>query len=115
MTDAPDDWQKRNDAYLAAALAMVRARLDALLPPPSLSAPAPTTVAPAGGPPWGGIFGRLARGASGARQILLPSPASYTASADAIGEALTAASGGDPPPALLILAQRFGLSDFERD
>lgn len=132
-------WHARNDEYLGAALADLRCRLDKLVRTRFGSAqgaaPRPEQVGsslppePASEPSEGksGILAGLFRRASGlgdnSSQItrLLPAsspapgaPAPEGLAAD-IAKRLAQASQGEPPPALLMLARQFGLSDFERD
>lgn len=129
---ADANWEARNQAYLSAALAWVLRRIDARLEPapvPLRPAPAPAP-APATHPhriePLGRGLGRLffhphpAPVRAHAR-IVLPAPdtgASAQARADRerdAAAALAQASRGDPSPALVELADRFGLDGFERD
>ncbi|HEV7858536.1 MAG TPA: ATP-binding protein [Pyrinomonadaceae bacterium] len=120
-----DRWHKGNEEYLAAALHWLRLRLlrqggqekPALIlntsaPEPSHAAapkrrfhwrqqPSPSTTGPTTSPP-----------------LQLP-PAQLDLVTDEMvaeaASAMAAAEAVEPPPALLILAQRFGLSRFERD
>ncbi len=98
-----DRWQEGNDTYLAAALDWLRLRLTRQARPPDEAAPA----APE----------RLAGGRLFGRKPSLPTPSEQANRAD---EARAAAAMSDaedmnPPPALVILSQRFGLSRFERE
>jgi hypothetical protein len=128
MTVAIEEWQERNAEYLGAALAQLRLRLSAAAQPtPTMAMPMSqgsreATTEPAPPPverkPWD--FFRRASPALGSAppelQLLPPAEPSAAASAsEAIAARLRAASEGDPPPALLMLANRLGLSDFERD
>lgn len=112
-----EDWQARNDAYLGAALADLRRRLEraaqaAQAPaqrPAASPAPSEPPRAPARGPlaflrrsPHPAIAGPGEQPLPGAEPTPLPPEAAFDA------------ADGDPPPALVMLAQRFGLSDFER-
>ncbi len=92
-------WQANNDKYLSAALAWLRLRLQRLAPPPP--APAP--------PERSGFLGL--------GQQEPPPPAKRVTHAQIVQaeKTMDAAAGIDPPPALLILGQRFGLSPFERE
>jgi hypothetical protein len=92
-----EKWQQANETYLAAALAWLRLRLTppAELPPPSA----------------GRLFGRK-------RPVLaLPALADQATDAE-VAQATTAmaeAEATEPPPALVILSQRFRLSRFEQE
>jgi ATP-dependent 26S proteasome regulatory subunit len=127
MTD-PAQWQTGNEEYLALALTWLRLRLawhvaserpPILLPPSSLETEASPAVeqsrwrflrrhTPA---PLQPLAMSMTRG------LLPPAPAD-TVTAERVAQAATAmaeAEEMDPPPALIIAAQRFGLSRFERD
>jgi hypothetical protein len=132
-------WHARNDEYLGAALADLRNRLDKLArarfgnagPAATrtdhLQAPLPPEPVPdqaeAKSGILSGLFRRGANPAEGSAQLtrLLPAspPAPGAPPPDAnaadIARRLAQASQGEPPPALLMLARQFGLSDFERD
>ena len=126
-----ESWQARNAEYLGAALAALRQRLQAAVAiSRAMAAPQRTDQEPA--PPQPevrqaaagdrgpfGLFRRRAGSdtAAGGEVPLLASPASPTIAvpADDAGRRMAAASEGDPPPALLMLARRLGLSDFDRD
>ncbi|MEU6066881.1 ATP-binding protein [Streptomyces sp. NPDC047082] len=98
-------WEEANSRYLKASLAWLRARLEALSRIPD--APEPTD----GGrrrPPWR------------ERRPELPTAAPALADTGVLGRLAAAreAAAADPdtaPPALVQLADRFGLTDFERD
>ena len=134
MTDA---WLDGNNAYLAASLAWIRARLKLVAPPDAESAPAPTPppspAAVAGKtsatrPPtrlfgWSLGGGRpqpppptavAAAPSPGPPQAALPMPDLHKEAAEA-ATAREAAANSDPPPALILLERRLGLSPFERD
>lgn len=122
-SDHADDWFARNDAYLGAALAALRHRFDAAAraaqareaaaQPPAPEAAAAPEQKPS--PRTARSFFRLpAAGAQGAPLLASPAPAIDTP-ADDVAQRLAAASEGEPAPALLQLARRLGLSDFERD
>ena len=133
-----DSWLDDNQRYLAASLQWLRLRLQQLAPAPAAApaasvvavvaapAPAPATV-PAPMPPrsW---FGQKAASsppsiASAAApaivaEALVPAPPATMRDAQALAKAATerdAAARCEPPPALVLLAQRFRLSPFERD
>jgi hypothetical protein len=110
-------WQEANDRYLEAALAWLRPRLESLAPsaPPSRQAPSP---APASRARW--TFFRASTtppepAAPGApeREAETPMAARIEAARAAMESAARVADG--PPPALLLLAERLGLSVFERE
>ena len=89
-------WQEANEAFLAAAMAWLRLRMQDL----AESAPRDTA-----GSLVGSLFARRA-GASGGSVS--------QADIDRAASALAAAEARDPPPALPGLARRFGLSRFEQ-
>jgi hypothetical protein len=133
--DGELEWQARNGQYLAAALRWLRLRLQRQVSPqrsPVILGPAPEaapTSAPAeesGGRP----VGRRSRRARQASEVapeggrvpvgmLPPGPPWDTAPAsdedEAAKEMEVAASSMDPPPALVLLGQRLGLSRFEQE
>jgi hypothetical protein len=102
MTD-PTQWQQNNDAYLSAALAWLRLRLQQLAEP---SAPAT-------------LLARQKRFSWFNRRKLIPQISDVVrVTGPAIEEAakaMVAAERVDPPPALHLLGQQFGLSRFERE
>ena len=105
MTD-PADWQQGNDAYLSAAHAWLRLRLERLVEWEQLPMP-PITSAAAPAEP-----------ALSAPTVLALPPASEAVTEQQIAEAaeaMKAAELMDPPPALILLAQRLGLTRFERE
>lgn len=127
MTDLAQ-WQRGNEEYLSLALSWLRLRLAwhaaserpaIALPPSSLETEDVPTAEQAR---W--RFLRRQAPApvrplvmSMARALLPPAPAD-TVTAEQVARAATAMAEAqkiDPPPALIIAAQRFGLSRFERD
>jgi hypothetical protein len=115
MTDFVQ-WQTNNERYLSAALAWIRLRLERLAPQ---SAPIMTLTSPKSEPAASSFVERLL-----GRSALEPvpdHPALPAAPAEALRNgqirqakaAVVAAEAIDPPPAALILSQRFGLSRFE--
>ncbi|HEX4953036.1 MAG TPA: ATP-binding protein [Thermoanaerobaculia bacterium] len=113
-------WQEANDRYLEAALAWLRPRLESLAPaapaPHGPSSPAPAPPAPAAR--W--TFFRPSSAAptpapadAPAREPETPLDARIARAHAAMEEASQPAEG--PPPALLLLAKRLGLSTFERE
>ena len=127
MTDLAQ-WQRGNEEYLALALTWLRLRLawnvmpeksTILLPPSSLETQASPEVEQ---PRWRFLRRPAAAPAqrlamSVTRALLPPAPAD-TVTGEQVAQAATAMAEAekiDPPPALIIAAQRFGLSRFERD
>ncbi|HEY9102454.1 ATP-binding protein [Chitinimonas sp.] len=107
------DWHDANNRYLAASLQWLRLSLLALVPPEAAAA-APDSAGPVKAPGLLDWFRRGDKGETPPLQKALPPPSSADRLAQAAEERL-AAGRCDPPPALLQLAERFGLSDFERD
>ncbi len=107
-------WQESNERYLSAALAWLRLRLERLAPTPS-SGIASTSPVPASPSFVNRLLGRSP--AQPSPDVPALPAASPTAINDAqltqAAEAVSAAENVDPPPAALILSQRFGLSRFE--
>jgi hypothetical protein len=122
MSDETDAWLERNNAYLAAALAhlreLLRAQIGSTLSSQTPDSTALTKVGDTETANWGNLnpFRRRSP-ANAVPQVLLLTaaegvdPPAVTAAAERLAEA----GRGDPPPALLMLAGRLGLSDFERD
>jgi hypothetical protein len=119
---SPDEWLEANNHYLAASLQWLRLRLrrlvpEVLVPAASEASATPAAAAPAAEPP--GLFRRWL----GARPAETPEVRLLTqGTPQPLEEQITAAAAEretaarmDPPPALLLLAERFGLSAFERD
>jgi len=112
------EWQQGNERFLSAALAWLRLRLEraahASSQPGLTHAAAPTADAP---PLRRRIFRRNSDPAAPKPAVLMLPPARVSAEQIADAEALMeeTAAGMSPPPALVLLAQRFGLSRFERD
>jgi len=126
MTDLAQ-WQRGNEEYLGAALVWLRLQLALRT---SLQEPALLSMLPVAPPPepvdesprWRFLWkqspvasptasGRLPR-------ALLPPVPFNVVTEDQVQEAaaaMAAAERTDPPPALIMTAQRFGLSRFERD
>jgi hypothetical protein len=122
---SPDAWLEGNNRYLAASLQWLRLRLRRLAAdePPSPRRVSPAGDRPAEKVPRPGLLGRLlGRAPSGMEPASVPIPvpaatarAPVTKDIRAAQSARDQAAGMDPPPALLLLAERFGLSAFERD
>jgi len=107
MSDELNEWHKHNDEYLAAALAWLRLRLAARIEGRPRPAPVPAPAAPA--PSTGSLFTWMEGEAEE-----LPAPVAATPETRA-ARAMAAAEEADPPPALVILADRLGLSRFEQE
>ena len=101
MTEDQLRWEEQNEAYLAAALNWLRLRLERLAGPENPpSAPAPPA------PPRSGFFSR--REERPAALLAAPGGPSDADIEKAAAE-MAATEAVDPPPALVILARRFGL------
>lgn len=121
MIDAAE-WQRNNEAYLAAAFNWLRLRLELLAPPPSViiqNAPQQIVSPLVEERRWG--FFRQSKTA-----VEMPTPIAQIGTSLSEGEILNAqieeaaaaldeAAKAEPPPALVILSERLGLSSFERD
>jgi hypothetical protein len=120
MTPEYEQWLAANDDYLALALGWLRTRLDQLIqdaagPPSTILAPVP---APSPGPRPRPVLGRLFPGSAAAPLKRLPAPAPSTGGPQdsepvAPPQAMIDAEQADPPPALMMLAHRMGLTRFE--
>jgi hypothetical protein len=120
-----DRWHKGNEEYLAAALHWVRLRLlrhGAQEKPPIIlnthTPEPPPAQAPKRRFQWRQQSGSSTTGPTTSPQLQLPPAQLDLVTDEQIAEAasaMAAAEEVEPPPALLILAQRFGLSRFERD
>lgn len=121
------EWEHRNHAYLLAAIAWIRRRIDVRLSaPPSVPAlPLAATVAGAApatgsGFAFGQLFARQptrmpARMPGLSAPEVLTGPATLEQAERDAAQALAEASAGAPPPALVALSQSLGLTAFERD
>lgn len=118
-------WQQGNACYLASALNWVRLRLEAQAQRNSPQLRAPDQPSLAAVEPEPSVFSRWFSHSVAAPQVqpsgrpvrLLP-PATLATGEEQIrdaAKAMEAAALMEPHPALLILAERFGLSRFERD
>jgi len=110
-------WQEANNRHLTVALANLRQRLQKLADAhASAPAGAPTPIVESVKPSWlRSVFARTSPTADAnvAGNADAPSPAAATTLApSALDES---AEGEELTPALLLIARRFGLSDFERD
>ena len=120
MIDAAQ-WQSNNEAYLAASFNWLRLRLESLAPPSTViikDEPLPVAVRQTAEPPSWSIFRKPKT------MLEMPPPIAQLSSSAGFGDvldaqiseaaaALDAASKAEPPPALVILSERLGLSRFE--
>lgn len=121
----PRAWERANGEFLAASLAWVRLLLRRHAPRPEPSFPPPTAPSRAAPPsataieaPSGRWFGRRDRAAAPVPAERREPPLHVLVTDDDVAAAAAAAeTAADilPPPALVGLAARFGLSRFERD
>jgi hypothetical protein len=115
-----DTWLDDNNRYLAASLEWLRGRLHALVRDQSAPAGAAPQAAPTVRPP--SLLNRL-RGVSASPADSEHGQTVGTSATEPtqklLGDGAAAvrdeAARTDPPPALVLLAHAFGLSDFERD
>ena len=107
MTDLTE-WQENNDQYLAAALAWLRLRLARQTKgtPPEQPVTAVKETQSSG---WFGLRKRSAHGPAAPVEKAADDEATKPA------KAMADAANVDPPPALVILGQRLGLSRFEQE
>ncbi len=115
-------WQEQNNRYLSASLEWLRLRLECLIPQealvtqPETEAPLTSSAAnPGDGPGW---FGRWRGVNPPMREVrLLPAaqPPGLEERLKQSARDRDEAARIDPPPALLTLAERLGLSEFDRD
>lgn len=118
-----DNWQEANSRYLSAALQWLRACLETYGgAPPDEQLPLPLVTPPPAPEPqsiWKHFLHRTPAPAPPPRPPnLLPPPSKESGSqrvAQAASKMHDAAAAMQPAPALLILAQRLGLSQFEQD
>jgi len=106
-----DRWTEDNNRYLAASLHWLRLLLQTMLPAAAAAPGTTQAVAPVSR----GWFARAAQGDAPrveAAPIALPAPQASLGSAT---DARAQAAQTEPPPALLLLAERLGLNPFERD
>jgi len=108
-------WVEDNNRYLAASLKWLRLRMQQLAPVPApapVAAPKPAEAAPTSTRTW--FSTRPPAVGTGETVPLLSGQTPADALKQAAEERESAAKS-DPPPALVLLAQRFGLTAFERD
>ncbi|HEX6740510.1 MAG TPA: ATP-binding protein [Sphingomicrobium sp.] len=104
-------WYRRNDDYLAAALVLLRHRLNTALSRPAVDPGRPKTSW------WRDLVGRTDDSSGQAGAILLPGgePGAALVEEKRLVDAVTEAGQGELTPALVSLARTFGLSAFEQD
>jgi hypothetical protein len=108
MTEA--DWLEANTRFMTTAVAWVRGLLqDRVSPPAPRPAPPPVTV-PAERRFWRGVGRRTNLSTPAETSGITPSTTEVT-----IEDVRSGVTQMAPPPALHVLAQRLGLSAFERD
>lgn len=117
-----EEWLAHNDFYLEASLQWLRLRLQRLVPQEE---PTPITITASAdlpNTPRNSLRDKFSKwkdtGATPHKQVHLLPPATEPSLDEQIEEAAEkreTAAKMDPAPALMLLAQRFGLSTFERD
>jgi hypothetical protein len=120
---SPDSWLEQNNQYLSASLEWLRLRLERLAQRLEPAAPLviPGTPSPepqkADAAPFQRWFHSRPPASEHKVDTLLPAgqPPSLDEQISHAKDRRTAAAQMDPPPALVVLAQRFGMTDFERD
>jgi hypothetical protein len=137
-----DEWLEGNERYLAASLAWLRLRLERLASREQANARPTSEVCPALHSPelvpsksvspesvpsehlprsfWQRFLGSTSAAAEQPADLVddvsvIASDATWDKHANQADEAVAAAEAIDPPPALVILGQRLGLSKFEQD
>lgn len=113
---AYDEWLTSNDIYLGVALAWLHDRLKAMaLPTETRPAPTPAASSASQASFCSQLF-REKRGGSPAAALPPARPEATGSPALSIPppSAMLEAEGASAPPALVLLAQRLGLSEFER-
>jgi len=117
-----EDWLSNNNLYLEASLRWLRLRLQKLVPQEQVAPTTPAPPARAENPTDNTLGSRFAKWKTAApapqTQVHLLAEGNRPSLDEQIADATTkreAAAKIDPPPALIFLAQRLGLSSFERD
>jgi len=117
MNPAAENWSEKNDAYLAAALEWLRLSLrrmadSHLVEPVVVHTALPPSLEPR---TFGDVlFGRKTEAGLHGKPLLPASPREDLSAAIAAARSrMDESSSMDPPPALHMLALRFGLSEFE--
>ena len=124
---SPDlGWEEMNERYLTLALGWVRARLGTfaeqhgreagrvLVTQPTRIIHGKSSVSPPTAHRWWPFWRRRQEPASEGAPLALPSRSSASGETDELRSQMLALEAADPPPALMLLADRFGLSSFER-
>ncbi|MES9991920.1 MAG: ATP-binding protein [Candidatus Thiodiazotropha sp.] len=106
-TSSEEQWQLNNNAYLEAALHWLRLRLK------RLAGESRNTSAEAVEEPTRSGFFR--RRETEKQHLALPAATPFEAELEEAGRQLKQAESVEPPPALIILANRLGLSRFEQE
>ena len=119
-----ESWLANNNAYLAAALPWLRLRLGQLAQngvgdASARTLPAQSTAGSGTSPSWARrFFGRQDVRAAELVQAplaLVPGPTAQAEQVHRAAEKMEQAAGVQPPPALVLLAQRLGLTRFEQE
>lgn len=106
-----DNWIDANEKHLAAALAWLRLRLERL----AAKGEKPAVPAAEESTGWfAGLRGKPAPKPAQPPEVASTSLAPSDAEIAEAEQAMTQAESNDPPPALLLLARRLGLSRFEQ-
>ena len=108
VSDGTAAWERRNEEYLAAGVAWVRLLLERAGGAARRPLPIASVVAEPARRRW------FAADAPVSAPRALPAP-DDTGGIAAAARAMEAAAATDPPPALRVLADRFGLTPFEHD
>jgi hypothetical protein len=113
-------WHESNNRYLDASIQWLRLRLKRMTPLAEVRTGSDNASAKPGEASGSrpGRWRRMVAGAASRNQVPLlteGNPPSLDEQIQAAETAREAAAAMDPPPALLMLAERFGLSAFERD
>jgi hypothetical protein len=116
-----DAWQENNNSYLEISLQWLRLRLQRLIPEArresaNRQSPEEAAVAPDAGPVSRFSHWRRSPTAKKATPLLTEGHPPSLDEQIQVAEAKRAeVAQMDPPPALMMLSERFGLSEFERD
>jgi hypothetical protein len=112
----PALWQQANAQYLSSKVAALRARLERFASPPSASPPPRAPLPPREEPRslWQQLVRRGAAESAAALPPARPAPSDEPAGSPR-ADAKAAPTPTAPPPALVLLGQRLGLSQFEQE
>ena len=117
MNDEMNVWQQNNESFLGSALDWLRLRLERLAEGDTAVFHPPTPqVIPSS--PGGGLFSFASHSSATAEgtETAVPTPPSTPPTElETAVTRMNKAAAADPPPALIILSRRFGLSRFERE